>query len=47
MLIVTGFGLFAAAFVIFILVTLLMGVRQVPQGSMPIRSSVSAAIPRR
>jgi regulator of protease activity HflC (stomatin/prohibitin superfamily) len=30
--IATGFELFAAAFVIFILITLLMGVRQVPQG---------------
>ncbi|HWG06762.1 MAG TPA: SPFH domain-containing protein [Beijerinckiaceae bacterium] len=30
--IATGFGLFAAAFVIFILITLMMGVRQVPQG---------------
>lgn len=30
--IATGFGLFAAAFVIFVLVTLMMGIRQVPQG---------------
>jgi regulator of protease activity HflC (stomatin/prohibitin superfamily) len=28
----TGFGLFAAAFVVFVLATLIMGVRQVPQG---------------
>ncbi len=28
----TGFGIFAAAFVLFVLVTLMMGVRQVPQG---------------
>jgi regulator of protease activity HflC (stomatin/prohibitin superfamily) len=28
----TGFGIFAAAFVVFVLMTLLMGVRQVPQG---------------
>jgi hypothetical protein len=30
MLIVTGFGLFAAAFVIFVLVALMTGVRQLP-----------------